>query len=372
MVRLKMAPMPTVYFLIPGARIPEEALKSVLDKPLAAKLETAFAGLGEARIEQLSGGILSPFSRCAHHLWFWSVVTRAKTTPAHAGYVWLEDHGPALATEVWDVTPCRLEAGRTVSLADDPLSAEEIDRCSPAIRAALEKEGFVLQQWDELWYASRTKDWDAVVRPWECQAGFAFDETAAEGDREKAFSLMRRLGEVIAESEVARERRAAGRPAPDFVWVSGGGRPVRFYPPTKIRAVLSDEPVLRSWAMEAGILCQYVGKTSGLEWPSDAPPGDVIAVVSDLWAPWLAGDWQAWARALPGTLEKIAVIREKALARKDETAVFIACGDGTTATLAPAKATLKSRLLSRFAKKTPADLSWLADSAPSETQGGDA
>ena len=361
--------MPTVYFLIPGARIPAEPLKELLDPALSRQLESAFKGLGPARVERLASGLLAPFARCSHHLWFWSVVTRARTTPAHAGYVWLEDHGPELSTEIWDVTPCRLSSGRILPLADDPLSAEEIDRCSPALRAVLARHGFVLQQWDRLWYATRPKDWDVVVRPWQCQAGLALDASAAEGARDEAFALMRELGEAIASSEVARRRREAGRPAPDFVWISGGGRLVRFYPPTKIRAVLSDEPVLRRWAMEAGILCQYVGRTSQLEWPSDAPPGDVIAVVSDLWQPWLAGDWQAWAKALPAALEKISVIRRKALERQNEQAVFIACGDGTAATLAPARAGLKGRLRGRCAKPAPADFSWLAESSPAAPPG---
>lgn len=363
--------MPTVYFLIPGARLPREAAERVLAGPARAKLEALLEGCGPARIERLAAGILSPFSRCAHHLWFWSVVTRGRTTPAHAGYVWIEDHGPALATEVWDVTPCALENGRTLSLASDPLSAEEIDRCSPALRKVLEKHGFVLQQWDRIWYATRTKDWDAVVRPWECQADFRLDDAAAEGNREAAFALMREAGEALARSDVAAERRAAGRPAPDFAWISGGGRPIRFYPPTKFRAVISDEPVLRSWAMEAGILCQYVGRTASLEWPHDAPPGDVIGVVTDLWEPWLRADWDAWEAALPGALEKIRLLREKALARKNETAVFVACGDGTTATIAPAKQGIKSRFLSRFAKKAAPDLSWLAESDPApDAEGG--
>ena len=125
---------------------------------------------------------------------------------------------------------------------------------------------------------------------------------------------------------------------------------------------MSDEPVLRSWAMEAGMLCQFVSHTTGKTWPEEAAPGDMIAVISDLWEPWLRGDWDAWLAALPGVASKIAELKAAAIARKTESTAIVACGLGTTATFLPKTEGLKSRFLSRFAKKTPPDYSWLTDS----------
>ena len=354
--------MSTAYYLLPGARLPKDVAPAVIPRIDRSLLDPILEGLGTPVCQRLAEGLTLPFARCTHHLWFWGVVPRGKTTPAHAAYVWLEDHGPTLATEIWSVTPCVEENGVYRSLGSDPLTAEEIDRCSEPLRKTLAKFGFALQQWDTLWYATRMKDWEAVLRPWECQDGMGLDEGAIAGDRDMALECLRACAETMAGTEITAGRKAAGRPAPNAVWIAGGGRQIRFYPPTLIRAVMSDEPVLRSWAMEAGMLCQFVSRTTGKTWPEEAAPGDMIAVISDLWEPWLRGDWDAWLAALPGVASKIAELKAAAIERKTESTAIVACGLGTTATLLPKTEGLKSRFLSRFAKKTPPDYSWLTDS----------
>lgn len=354
--------MSNAYFLIPGGLLPPKAASEALDAEARQSLEELLGDCRASAPQQLAQGLLLPFARCTHHLWFWAAVTRARTTPAHAGYEWLAENGPALAGEVWSVTPCRLRDGRTAGLGGSPLTPQEVEQCSPALRAVLEKSGFVLQLWDAEWYATRKQDWEVVARPWRCQEGFAADdEEALAGDRGAALALMKACGEALAGTQVSQRRREAGLPAPDFAWISGGGRAVRFYPPTKVRAVLSDEPVLLSWAREAGILKEYTASASALAWPADAPPGDVIAVVSDLWEPWLQSDWQAWRRALPKTLDKVRTLRSLARLRGSETAAFVACGRGCAVTLAPERKTLHSRLLGRFSTRRGPGLAWIAD-----------
>ena len=178
--------MSTAYYLLPGARLPKDVAPAVIPRIDRSLLDPILEGLGTPVCQRLAEGLTLPFARCTHHLWFWGVVPRGKTTPAHAAYVWLEDHGPTLATEIWSVTPCVEENGVYRSLGSDPLTAEEIDRCSEPLRKTLAKFGFVLQQWDTLWYATRMKDWEAVLRPWECQDGMGLDEGAIAGDRDMA------------------------------------------------------------------------------------------------------------------------------------------------------------------------------------------
>ena len=163
--------MSTAYYLLPGARLPKDVAPAVIPRIDRSLLDPILEGLGTPVCQRLAEGLTLPFARCTHHLWFWGVVPRGKTTPAHAAYVWLEDHGPTLATEIWSVTPCVEENGVYRSLGSDPLTAEEIDRCSEPLRKTLAKFGFVLQQWDTLWYATRMKDWEAVLRPWRDRGG---------------------------------------------------------------------------------------------------------------------------------------------------------------------------------------------------------
>ncbi|MCI5850021.1 MAG: hypothetical protein MR009_00470 [Sutterellaceae bacterium] len=353
--------MSTAYYLLPGARLPEAVAREVIGGTGRDALERIASGLENVSVEQLASGITAPFALCPHHLWFWDIVPRGKTTPAHAAYSWLEDNGPTLGTEIWEVTPCRVSGGKFLGLGEDPLTNSEVDACSPFLRKALARNGFVLQQWDNRWYATRMKDWPVVARPWECEEGRGLDEEALAGDRATAERVMKEAGEALRAAPPVAERRASGRPAPDTVWISGGGRQIRFYPPTLIRAVLSDEPVIRGWAKESGILCQYVGRTSDGTWPREAPPGDVIAVVSDLWKPWLRRDWEAWLHALPGAAEKVERLRKGAEERESGEAVVVCFGRGNSATLTRRTGGLRRRFLGRFGKKAAPGLDWLID-----------
>ena len=98
--------MSTAYYLLPGARLPKDVAPAVIPRIDRSLLDPILEGLGTPVCQRLAEGLTLPFARCTHHLWFWGVVPRGKTTPAHAAYVWLEDHGPTLATEIWSVTPC--------------------------------------------------------------------------------------------------------------------------------------------------------------------------------------------------------------------------------------------------------------------------
>ncbi len=356
--------MPTAYFLIPGLRLPKDAASEILQKADPDALQTLASGFGPPSVQPLVSELTRPFALCSHHLWFWGVIPRGKTTPAHAAYEWLEDFGPTLSTEIWSITLCAEKNGVLMSLDDDPLTSEEIDAVSVPLRKALAPFGFVLQIWDTQLYATRMKDWDSVMRPWSCQAGRSAEEAdAIAGNRETAMAAMKAAAAAVRSSAPAETRAAAGRPAPSFAWISGGGRQIRFYPPTRMRAVMSDEPVLRSWAKEAGILCQYVSKI-GPKWPEEAPPGDVLAAVSDLWDPWLKHDWDRWLAALPETAAKVRALKEDALSRrKTDQFVLIACGHGSAVTLAAQKKEgFRSRFLARLGKKEQtADLSWIAE-----------
>lgn len=102
---------------------------------------------------------------------------------------------------------------------------------------------------------------------------------------------------------------AIGSPA-QTVWLSGGGGAFDYvYPPTKIRSVLTDNEAVKGWALAAGILLQRIGKVTGATtWLEDAPQGECIALIEELYEPWLKQDWQTWEAHIPKVCERIDVL----------------------------------------------------------------
>ena len=169
--------------------------------------------------------------------------------------------------------------------------------------------------------------------------------------------LLREVRAILADHPVNAARRAAGRHAVDALWISGGGHEELFFPPTLIRSVASDDAAVRGWANAAGILIERIGRDTG-RWP-EAPHGDVVAVIEDLYPAWLARDWEAWARALPEVARKAASYREDAKRFEADDVLLVAFGETGAATLAPAEAGLMERLFRRKSSVEPA--AWCPD-----------
>ena len=89
------------------------------------------------------------------------------------------------------------------------------------------------------------------------------------------------------------------------------------------------------------------------------PPGDVVAVVDDLYAPWLAGDLAAWRRALPAVVQKLEALRAGLSALKVDEDALVLFGTAGAATLMPQARSFFDRL--RRTKNAIAPETWLAD-----------
>ena len=330
--------MSKAFILIPGARLPEgeaQRILSSLPEASARALSSLGEGAGQVVAQVLDAGCY----RRAPHL------------------SWLSLGGREQAPELWCLTPLSLENGHV--LAERPeLEEREFMELTFAIEPVFLKAGLRVQIWDTSWFLTRREDWAVTTAPAMALPGLMLDEAPVEGEAaEEVKGLLREVRAILADHPVNAARRAAGRHAVDALWISGGGHEELFFPPTLIRSVASDDAAVRGWANAAGILIERIGRDTG-RWP-EAPHGDVVAVIEDLYPAWLARDWEAWARALPEVARKAASYREDAKRFEADDVLVVAFGETGAATLAPAEAGLMERLFRRKSSVEPA--AWCPD-----------
>ncbi len=349
--------MSQAYFLIPGLLLPPDARKSVSQEALRTASALTKSVKGDAVRQTLVAG---PLAGSPHLAWLWRVVTRRDLPFSSAPFAWLIDDGPDLTSEIW--SPVFFATDETGRPAELTLDDDAVERLCQLTRKPLEARGFTLQRWDRTFYLTRQTGWGVMTPEWPViRAGLATpldlaplpeaDAAIAEG----ALSDLRELTDIVKNSGVT---DAAGRPVTGLA-ITGGGCQQRFNPPTKIRSVLSDTPFIRSWAQESGILNHRTGRVTGaVEWPQDAPPGDVIAVLDALYEPWLRRDWTAWSEALPGVIASFETLSAAAKKKNCSASLLVACGmtDTVTVTTAPAGA---SGLLARLTQKAVPAESWI-------------
>lgn len=349
--------MSKAFILIPGARLPEgeaQRILSSLPEASARALSSLGEGAGQVVAQVLDAGC---YRRAPHLSWLWRVITRRNSTPHEAPWRWLSLGGREQAPELWCLTPLSLENGHV--LAERPeLEEREFMELTFAIEPVFLKAGLRVQIWDTSWFLTRREDWAVTTAPAMALPGLMLDEAPVEGEAaEEVKGLLREVRAILADHPVNAARRAAGRHAVDALWISGGGHEELFFPPTLIRSVASDDAAVRGWANAAGILIERIGRDTG-RWP-EAPHGDVVAVIEDLYPAWLARDWEAWARALPEVARKAASYREDAKRFEADDVLVVAFGETGAATLAPAEAGLMERLFRRKSSVEPA--AWCPD-----------
>lgn len=305
--------MSQAFFLIPGLLLPESA-RGALDGTLSAAAPL-FSRLSDEPMQQdLAQGI---DSGCTHLLWAWAVITRKPFPVATAPYRWLIAQAPDTATEIWHLTLAHSDdAGRLEELPR-ALTGSELDTVCERLRSRLDDAGFWLQRWDNSLFLSRKKDWGVRTRPWETLRGRApqdSDWEAADSATAAAAQEFVKDIQTLLTSPLPVE--IDGIPV-NALWIHGGGRERLFFPPTLLRSVLADDTAITGWGQAAGLLNDRTGPARGVRrWPKESPRGDCLAVISDLYDPWLAQDWNTWRARLPAVVEQIAALSQDAAVTK--------------------------------------------------------
>lgn len=353
--------MTQVYFLIPGLILPTHA-KDQIDAQTLDLATSLTKGLnGELLTQQLDTGV---YTNAVQYVWAWKVITRRPFAPALAPFRWLMDHGPELLSEVWRLHFGHRQDTGCVTDIDSALDEETIERVCRLLTAPLRERGFVLQRWDNRLYATRKSDWGVRVRPWStyltASDGDCLIEDLEGGPSERAELAKTQIYELNA---ILREACIAlpDSRSVDTLWISEGGHLQRFYPPTLLRSVLTDDDAILAWAQNAGILDHRTGRVSGAtQWPEDAPNGERLAVIDALYEPWLKQDWSTWKAKLPEVIERVRVLAEAAQKKGCDGSLIVGTGAGGTVSI-PTKFPSKTfSLLARLtSQKTVPAKTWL-------------
>lgn len=318
--------MTQVYFLIPGLLLPEAARPFLSAETLAVAERITRAAAGDAVTQVLTAG---PAAASVHLAWLWRVLTRKPLPFASAPYAWLMDQGPELSGEIWRMHFAH-DDGTALTDLDGRITNDAVESLAQLLRAPLDQAGFVLQRWDQTFYLTRKTDWGVEAAAWPVlRAGvinrdcaLAARSDAAPDALPKAQETVRTINSLLAGARITTDGTQV-----NFTWIDGGGHGGRFYPPTKIRSVLTDDPAVLGWAQEAGILNHRTGKAKDAEtWPGDAPPGECIAVLEDLYEPWLTRDWKTWSEKLPALVTHIETLAAASRIKNCEQALVVACG----------------------------------------------
>lgn len=343
--------MEQAYFLIPGLLLSKEVVAS-LPPEVLDQLTALTSGISEPSVRQTlarGASLKSP-----HYVWLWSVLTRKPLPFSTAPYRWLLMQGPMLGGEIWRMRFTKMKDSRyqgSVELTDG-----QIETVLSAVERPLAQNGFTIQRWDRSLFLTRKTPWNIACREFETLYGEKEDFEAAidtlddPGNRQEAVDLLTRLNEIIKNLNID---------SADRLWIDGGGYARDFYPPTRMRSVLSDDKATLGWAQAAGILNHRTGKLTGATaWPSEAPVGASLALMDGLYEAWLKKDWTTWMTHLSLIARQLEILKKAARLRGCSEALVIGFGVRESVTF-KIKLTNPKSIFARLApNKTQSAIEW--------------
>ena len=355
--------MNSVCFRIPGLRLPTRQSRRLVEPAELSALCSVFEGSQPILEQRL---VQTPVMKGAAHLiWLWEVLSKTRTLPETAAFEWEADGGPAMSTQTWRLWSVHLteKAGRLFCEAPArELDAAERDLLHDEVLACVRKYGFQLQQWADRWYLTCKDDWQVTVRPWCAQKHRPYTEESVEGPASDAFkALFEELRGIAAASPVNAERSRRGEETVDAFWPDGGSRR-HLLKSSTLRAVMSEHSYVWGWAQNAGLLNFRTVAVSD-HWP-EAPEGDLVVELDDLYESYRCGNWQEWRSRLPALFARVNALANAAKQRRCQRFVLVAAGQYDTHTAIAESAGAAKGLLARFKKKKPLDWTALLKEEP--------
>ena len=148
-------------------------------------------------------------------------------------------------------------------------------------------------------------------------------------------------------------RRSLGQETVDTFWPDGGSRR-HLLKTSTLRAVMSDHSYVWGWAQNAGLL-NFRTVPVADHWP-EAPEGDLVVELDDLYESYRTGEWNQWREKLPALFERMAALAQEAKKRRCSRLVLVATGEVDSHTVIAQTETGAKGFLSKFKKKKPLDV----------------
>ena len=310
--------MSNCYVLLPGARLERGAFER-LSPESRALVERLGKGIETVKFQTLVDDV---HAHAAHYVWLWRVLGQKSNFPPIAPLLWRSFDAPHLSEAMALLTPFTEKEGRI-----EPVRFEELEflRVFDVLRGVALAKGLRLQTWDGRLFLTGAKDFSFEATPAPVLAGLPAAERRIAGEgAEKAAAFLAAAEEAL-------------RPIRDVrLHLSDAGRANFRLRPSTIRALWTDDPIVRGLAVA---------------------PGDAVVVFDDLFAPARTGDIKAWEEALPKVLSRWDDLLK--LKSRFDRFLPIAFGRTASATLLPPE----SGLLSLFKRPNVQPEAWCVDDA---------
>lgn len=329
--------MSNCYVLLPGARLAPD---------LAARVSSETQGLldefGKGAETCREQTLVTPVcAHAAHYAWLWRVLGQKSDFPPVAPLLWRGFDAPHLSEAMALLTPYVVENDRIVPVS---LAEEETVRLFDALRSVAGRHGARLQLWEGRFFMTSKTDFALEATPAPVLAGLpAADLVLAGADAEKLRAFLSDCEEAVRGVR------------PLSFHLSDAGRGNLRVRPSVIRALWTDDTIVRGLAVAAGLRPDTIGPLSRPMPPS--PPGDAVALWDDLALPARTGDLAAWEAAVPILTERWRAIR--AVRGRFDRFIPVFFGRTDSATLLPPESGLKALLT----RPSVAARTWLFDRA---------
>ncbi|GMV59774.1 MAG: hypothetical protein AMXMBFR72_28670 [Betaproteobacteria bacterium] len=288
------------FVVVPGALVPASLAADVLAGTAAPRLAQRLARA--ARGEGTTG---DETTRLPHLEWLWRAFDGPTHTPVTAPYAWRALNGDSATnarpeSQLWFCEPVHFAFARdhllVTPLAEAPLDAAEARALAGTADEAARESGAALRLIDHgHWFLHVDAPWHLDTVPLAAALGRSAEDVLPTGaDAARWRKLLNEIQMRWHIHPVNAARDARGAPTVNALWLHGGGvwNPLP-HPP--FATLLSDDPVLRGWALAAGLAPSAL-------LPADATPnakGDALSVWDGLQSSAIAEDWGAWLGLLP-------------------------------------------------------------------------
>ncbi len=283
------------FVVVPGALVPASLAPDLLAGAVAPHLTQRLAHA--VRGEDTSG---DETTRLPHLDWLWRAFAGPTRIPVTAPYAWRALNGDSATnagteSQVWFCEPVHFALARdhllVAPLAQAPLDAAEAQALAAVADESAREAGAALRLIDHgHWFLQVDAPWQLDTVPLAAALGRAVLEALPTGaDARRWRKLLNEIQMRWHIHPVNAAREARGAQTVNALWLHGGGvwSPL---PRPPFATLLSEDPVLRGWALAAGLAPSALLS-------ADATPhakGDVLSVWDDLQSSAALEDWHAW------------------------------------------------------------------------------
>jgi hypothetical protein len=283
-----------VTLLLPGALLPRE-VAAALDEPLGRLSLSPLLARAEPAGDTEADGP-------PHHAWLADQLFHRPLPLATAPYAWsaLGGEAPAAGHSLWHADPVHLEFARDHLLLrplPTPPTANEVQALLASANGLTLDHALSFVPCADRWFLRAPSHWDLRAEPLAAAIDRPLQFVMPEGDAAPLWNrLLTEVQMTWHAHPLNAAREARGEPTINSVWLHGGGR-WEALPPSRYSAVLADAAEWRGAASAAGAIAGDV---------HEAPRDGALLVWSDLLAPRLLHDWDAWTVAAVGLSARLA------------------------------------------------------------------